>query len=151
MILSGKLKSMISGLRSSIISSVLLKGSTLRMEGNGASDPTLANTYNAASVIRQGVGVYRVQVKQITFYGVNILDRGTPALSYIITGDPTTDLHSITFQPGSGAANEFDIEVLAIEQGTGNRLDIVPYDLIAGDFVYFSLEVNAGDGDLPPE
>jgi hypothetical protein len=150
MIIIGKLKALITKLRHDLVGSVLLKGSALRMEGNGASDPILANTYNIASVIRQGVGVYRVQVKQVTFYGVNILDRGTPALSYIITGDPTTDLHSITFQPGSGAANEFDIEVLAVEQGPGNQLSVTPYDLLAGDFVYFSLEVNAGDGDLPP-
>jgi len=150
-IISGKLKSMINRLSGRVINNVLLKGVTIILEGDGANDPILTNDYNVVSVIRQGIGIYRVQVKQITFHGVNIFLRGIPNLESVITSNANTDLHEVGFQLSGGGSNEFDIQVFAIEQGTGNRLDIVPFDIEAGDFVYMSLEVNAGDGDLPPE
>ena len=151
MIISGKLKSMINRLRRSVVDSVLLKGVTLNIEGDGVNDPILTNDYNVVSVVRQSTGLYRVQVKQTTFYGVNIFDRGIPNLQLVITSDIATDMHTANFLVSGGAANEFDIEVLSIEQGAGNRLDILPFDIETGDFIYMSLEVNAGDGDLPPE
>jgi len=44
----------------------------------------------------------------------------------------------------------FTITVSEMIQGTGNRLDFNPYDIIAGDNISVNIFVNAGDGQLPP-
>lgn len=144
----GKLKSMIASLRDSVINITFLKGLTSRIEGQGVGQPIVTNDYNIESIVRTGVGVYEYTPKQTTFFGGNIVDRGLPSVSLSISSNPATDLHEYTLVAGVGIVT---ISVTAIEQGAGNRLDFLPYDLEAGDYLYLAYLVNAGLGKLPPE
>ena len=143
----GKVKSLVSKLRRDVINNVPIKGVMGRIEGNGLSDPTIITSYNLASVVRTGVGVYRATLQQDTMYGIDLLDTGVYAESHSITSDPNTDLHIVRLVPVS--STEVDIEVYAVEQGLGIRIDITPYDFDVGDSISVGLYINAGNGELP--
>lgn len=144
----GKLKSMISRLRDDLIDYAPIKGLMLAIEGNGASDPTIITGYNIDAVTRTGVGVYEVTLVQNTFYGIAIGDVSVSAIGYTIAPTVTTELYAVSVV--STGALTFDIEVSEVTQGTGNKLDIAPYDIVSGDSVSAALYMNLGGGELPP-
>ena len=144
----GKVKSMISQLRVFLINAVWWKGGSLSFEGAGLSDPITSAEYNIDSVTRSGIGVYDIMLTQETFYGIDVVDFGIPTLTFDINTDANTELHAVKFAAIAGGAR---VTVLAVVQGTGNRLDFDPYDIEAGDHIHMSLMVNAGVGGLPPE
>ncbi len=143
-----KLKSMINLVDENIINTTFLKGFAFRLEGQGVSNPLVTVGYNIRSVIRTGKGVYRVTLTQDTFFGFDVIDNALVSNSWNIINDAASDGHFVTLTDVSpGVA---DITVVNIEQGTGNRIDFNPYDLVAGDFVDIAGMLNVGSGELPP-
>lgn len=127
------------------------KGVVVTFEGQGLSDPLISNLYNVDTVTRIGIGLYRVKVLQTTFWGQNIFERATPKLESIIPSNPDSDLHDLEFLDAGAGDDEFDIQVKEVVQGAGNQLDVNPYDIEAGDFVFVGLDINIGrNDDLPP-
>lgn len=147
----GKLKSIVNKLRNEILQFLPFKALMIRVEGAGASDPTIQLEYNVGSVVRTGAGVYRLTLKQATFYGIPLLDNSVSTLNYSIAPNVNTDAYYVSLSPIS--STEADIEVFEIAQGAGNKLQYIPYDIIAGDTVSGSLMLNSDiDGQrLPPE
>jgi len=145
----GKLKSMIIDLRRRIFDFVPLKGMMLSFEGAGASDPAIITSHNVVSITRTGVGVYNVVLKQITVFGVSIISIGIPTVSFNIATTLVSEAHFVSIKDGAG--NSFNIFVTEMTVGGGNKLEVNPYDIIAGDEIRASILLNSGSGELPPE
>ena len=145
----GKLKSVIEKLRDDIISFVPLKGMMLSIEGAGASDPTIKTSYNVTSAARTAIGVYQITLKQSTFFGVLIGSKGVPTLSFDIAPSATSDFFTVEIV--EVFSNIFELKVFEVAQGTGNRLDITPYDILVNDNINTTILLNVGNGRLPPE
>jgi len=143
----GKLKSMIRRLRGDIISYAPIKGIMLRFEGNGTGNPTILVNYNVASVTRVGVGLYQAVPLQTTMYGQNIVDNSTTTQGFFIQPTAVSEAHFVSVT-ASGA--NFNINVTELTVGGGNKLEVNPYDIIAGDRISINVFVNAGDGDILP-
>ena len=144
----GKLKSMINILTNEVINFTALKGAMLNIEGAGAGNPVINDSYNVTSVTRTGVGVYNVVPIQNTFYGLDIFTNSTRAANGVIAPTAASDAHFVELKTGVGST--FDIVITEMVQGVGNRIDFNPYDIIAGDNVTVSVLVNSGLGQLPP-
>jgi len=143
----GKLHSMLENLRRKVIGTTMIKGAMLRLEGNGLSDPTIITAYNIESLGRTSVGVYRGVIQQSTFQGVELISTGIPTLLEVIAPSINTDAFYVRLAPVTGT--DFDIEVFEVAQGLGNKIQYTPYDIIAGDIIVASLQLNGGDGSLP--
>ncbi|UKH48603.1 hypothetical protein [Vibrio phage vB_ValP_FGH] len=119
-------------------------------EGRNTNGPaTMPYSFNVATLERTGVGVYEGTVSQQTFYGVNIFDTANPFISYSFTNTITTEAFHVDFTAtGSGG---FTIEVYEWVQGTGSKIELVPYDPVqAGDLVFCTVLSDLGNGQLPP-
>lgn len=145
----GKIKSMVTALRAEIIQFLPLKGMAIRVTGNDTSNPSIISSYNVDSVTRTGVGVYRLVLTQETFFGIGILANAVSTINYSIEPSLNSDLFSVQIDVVS--LTEFDIKVYEVAQGTGNRLDISPYDIQVTDTISGSFLLNINDGRLPPE
>lgn len=144
----GKLKSAISALRDDVVQNFPLKGAMVRIVGNGVGNPTISNTYNIASVVRTGVGVYRGTMTQGSFYGVDLLTNGVFTSGFTIVASANTDNFLVNFTTVSPGI--FDCKVYEISQGAGIRLTITPYDILATDTISCALLLNVNRGRLPP-
>lgn len=144
----GKLKSSIGELQFAVANFTFLKGMALRIEGNGGSDPDISVQYNIDTVVRQSEGVYRATLTQDTFFGTLIADNSITTVSFSIVNDGDSDGHFVSVAKITDLT--FDISVVGLIQGTGNRIDFDPYDIVAGDFVDIGLLLDAGFGELPP-
>lgn len=120
------------------------KAALLTIQGNGAANPTLTNSYNVASATRTGVGVYQVTVTQSTYFTQNLLAQTVFALSKIIA--PLTQSYDVELVVTS--ATTFDIRVYKFAV-VGAAVQRAAYDLVAGDFVSVQglYSINAS---LPP-
>ena len=114
---------------------------------DGAVTP--AHSFNLASLTRNGAGVYDGVISQQTFYGVNVLDKANPAISYSIAVTAATEAFHVEYT--KTGATTFTIEVFEWIQGAGSKIDLVPYDPdTAGDLVYVTMLTDLSDGQLPP-
>lgn len=142
----GKLKAMITAAQLADSSVYPVKGCMLRFQGAGAANPSVLTSYNC-SVARNAAGVYRVTLAASTAFGVSISTHGVKTLSHLIAPIAATDLFDA--QVTIVSATVFDIKTYSIIQGAGTTLTRAAYDIIAGDFIDFSILVNAGSGVLP--
>jgi len=106
------------------------KAALLTIEGNGAVNPTLTNSYNIASVTRTGAGVYQATLTQSTYFTQNILNQSVFALSKII--GPLAQSYDVDVVVTSATTFEirvyrFSVVLTAVQRAA--------YDLLAGDFV----------------
>ena len=144
----GKVRAMINKLQSVLVNTVWFKGFGVSFEGQGAVSPIVGNSYNVGSVVRTGVGVYTVTPTQATFFGVNVIEKSFPTISYAISPSAETALFIVGIVGSGGDAL---ITVKAAVQGAGNQIDVLPYDLVAGDFISATLLLTVGTGELPPQ
>ena len=144
----GKLKSMIRNLRADVIDFVPVKAMLIKFEGQGASNPTIITEYNILTLTRSGVGVYAGTVDQGTILGQSIFTASVFSSGFVIAPSVGSDFFTLNFV--STGALTFDISVLEVVQGSGNKLDFNPYDILAGDTVSATLLLNLGDGSLLP-
>lgn len=121
-------------------------GCMARLQGQGAGNPLLTSPYNVLSAVRNAAGVYRVTIKQSTVYGVQV-QSGVKSVSKLIAPVAATDLFDV--QVTIVSSTVFDIKVYAIIQGAGTTITRAAYDIIAGDFLDFTILLPAGDGTLP--
>ena len=106
------------------------KAALLTIEGNGAVNPTLTNSYNIASVTRTGAGVYQATLTQSTYFTQNILNQSVFELSKII--GPLAQSYDVDVVVTSATTFEirvyrFSVVLTAVQRAA--------YDLLAGDFV----------------
>ncbi len=110
---------------------------------------TISHSFNLSSVTRNGVGVYDCVISQQTFYGVNVLGKANPAISYSFTVTAITEAYHIEYT--KTGATTFTIEVFEWIQGAGNKIDLAPYDPDeVNDLVYVTMLTDLSDGQLPP-
>jgi hypothetical protein len=145
----GKLRSMINLVRLDVTNFTPLKGMLLAITGAGASNPTIDTKYNVTTVVRTGVGVYRVTAIQGTVFGESLTGNSIILVSHSIQPSAVSEAHFAQLVAVSNT--EFDIEVTEMTVGGGNKLEVNPYDIIAGDGVDVSVLINLGIGKLPPE
>lgn len=143
----GKLKSMIDTLKGMLINSVPIKGAMLTIEGAGLSNPTIKTSYNITSVTRTGAGVYNVVPTQGTFFGESIGDISVITNGASIQPILTSELFTVSIVDAGGS---FNIIVNEVVVGAGSKLEVNPYDIVAGDIVGMNVFINAGIGELPP-
>ena len=144
----GKVRAMINKLQSMLVNTVWFKGFGVSFQGQGVADPLISNGYNVESITRTGVGVYTVTPTQSTFFGVSIIENSFPTISYAISPSAETSLFIVGI---IGSGGDATITVKAAIQGAGNQIDVVPYDLVAGDFISATLLLTVGTGELPPQ
>ena len=114
---------------------------------DGAVTP--AHSFNLDSLTRNGAGVYDGVISQQTFYGVDVLDKANPAISYSIAVTAATEAFHVEYT--KTGATTFTIEVFEWIQGAGSKIDLVPYDPdTVGDLVYVTMLTDLSDGQLPP-
>ncbi len=138
---------MVSQLRLDVIAYLPLKAVMLNIEGAGGANPIIEANYNIDTVVRTGVGVYRITILQATMFGVSIENNGVPNIGNAIQASLSSDAHDIkilTISP-----TEFDLIVTEIIQGSGNKLEFQPYDIIAGDDVGLTILLTIRN-ELPP-
>ena len=144
----GKIKAMLSTLRSDIRNNIPIKGLMLSVEGNGGANPSIITSYNVLSIIRTGVGVYNVTPIQDTYFGISIANNSVITSGFSIAPSITSELFNVDITPGAG--NTFDVNVFELTVGLGSKLEVSPYDILPGDILGFNLLINAGFGELPP-
>ncbi len=144
----GKLKAMIQVLRGDVIAFAPLKGMMVKFTGNGTGNPTIVTGYNVLTVIRTGVGIYNVTPIQDTVFGTTIEQISTFSTGFNISSSTTSDAHFVRIVPGAGTT--FDIIVTEMTQGSGNRIDFIPFDIQSADIVSGNIFLNLGDGDILP-
>ena len=145
----GKLKSLITRFKRDVIEFSPLKGFLLSIEGNGANDPIIITGYNISTVVRTGVGVYRITVSQATMFGQPIGVNSAIINSHTIQPSIVSEAHFVTLV--SVSAGVFDIEATEMTVGAGSKLEIAPYDIVSGDGIAIVAFLNLGFGELPPE
>ena len=145
---NGKIKSYITKLINNIYNFMPFKAAMLRFEGNGASDPTIEVQYNITSLVRTGTGVYRITITRPTFLGVSVSNFTVASITHSIA--PSVNSDFFTSEAITVSSTIFDVQVSEVSQGTGNRLDILPYDIVAGDRVHIMLLMSLGNS-LPGE
>ena len=120
-----------------------VKGAMIRFQGAGGANPTTITSYNC-SVVRNAAGVYRVTVTNPTMLSVTLQTGGVKSIHSLIA--PTANTAFFDVQVTIVSATQFDIKTYEITQGAGATLARAAYDIIAGDFIDFSIFVNAGSG-----
>ena len=141
---------MISNLRGDVKDFSVFKGLLLSISGNIAtSDPVVNVEYNIASVVRTGIGVYRITAKQDTIFGLLVGANSIVTISHTIQPSAASEAHFVRLVKVSSIT--FDIEVTEMTVGAGNKLEVNPYDIIAGDGVDTAFLLHLGLGKLPPE
>jgi hypothetical protein len=145
---NGKIKSYITKLINNIYNFMPFKAVMLRFEGNGASDPTIEVQYNVTSLVRTGIGAYRITITKPTFLGVSVSNFTVSSITHSVA--PSVNSDFFTSEAISVSSTIFDVQVSEVSQGAGNRLDILPYDIIAGDRVHVMLLMSLGNR-LPGE
>lgn len=106
------------------------KGALLTIEGQGAGNPLLTNSYNIASVTRTGVGVYQVTVSQETYFTRNVLSNSVFSISHIIA--PLTTSYDVNVVVTGATTFEIRVYVRAV---VGAVVQRNAFDLLAGSFV----------------
>lgn len=144
----GKLKSMISQLRSDLYGLMPVKGMAVRLGGAGASAPSVTNEYNYSAIARVGVGAYRVTLAQDSVYGSLVIDNGFPSVNHVISPTATTDLYTVDVTKVSDS--QLDVKVYEVYLGGGFDLVKNPYDLQIGDYVHLMINMNIDTGRISP-
>lgn len=142
----GKLKALVTDLSRLVRNVYPVKGAFIRFQGAGASNPTVVDSYNC-SVSRTGVGTYRITVTQQTAFGKTITD-GVKTVSIRVAPTGTTAVFYA--QATVISATVIDIVVYSVTLGASPALARTAYDIVAGDFVDFSVLVSGGNSRLPP-
>lgn len=121
------------------------KGLMVQLEGQDTSDPLVRDdAYNVLSVVRQDVGLYRITPIQITVRGQSLAGNSYPSL---VLGNTTTpETTSVEYSEGIGY---FDVQILEIYKA-GSVVDVRPYDLQSGEYLWVSIDLNFIDESLPP-
>jgi len=141
---------MISVLKRDVDDFSIFKGLLLSISGDVAtSNPVVNVEFNVASVVRTGIGVYRITAKQSTFFGVPIGVNSIVTISHTIQPTAISEAHFVRLVRVNTIT--FDIEVTEMTVGGGNKLEVNPYDIISGDGVDTSFLLQLGLGRLPPE
>lgn len=120
-------------------------GMLLRITGNGAANPTVVSSYNVASAVRTGVGVYRITLSQSAISGKSITGLGAIALTWSIAPTATA---AFSVVPTVISATVIDLEVYSLGV-SGANITRTAYDIIASSTIHATVPVSAGDGSLP--
>jgi hypothetical protein len=120
-----------------------VKGAMIRFQGAGGANPTTITSYNC-TVVRNAAGVYRVTVTNSSMLSLALQTDGIKSVHSLIA--PTANTAFFDVQVTVVSATQFDIKTYEITQGAGTTLARAAYDIIAGDFIDFSILLNAGSG-----
>jgi len=143
----GKIKAMVTELRNDILNYMPIKGVMLKIGGNGiAANPSIIVAYNIASVVRTGIGVYRITLNQSTALGTSILSNGVSSIDFIIAPTVTSELYSAEIVNISTLI--FDLITKEGVVGGGNKLEFNPYDIIPGDTVSIMSLISFGNKQI---
>ena len=128
----------------------LLKGLKLKFTVDVSNNilHTINYNINTVSSSRISTGVYRFTLLQDTFYGYGVIANSTAALTFVIADSATSEGYKVDF--AEVTASTFEIRVQSITQGTGNKLQLDPYDLQPGDTITTTAMFGFPTSELPP-
>lgn len=132
-----------------IESVVPVKGAMLAFTVDGLNEPNVLLKFNIkTNSSRISAGLYEFEIEQLTFKSVDILENSITTLSWVIAPSAVSESYNVAFV-STATPGKFRIQVTVIEQGVGNKLTIVPYDLVIGDKVSLSALLNIPGTVLP--
>jgi hypothetical protein len=127
----------------------VIKGAMLSFGANGTSDPTMQVNFNINAIAtRVSAGLYEFDLVQLTFEGIDVLANSVLTLAWAIQPSATSESFNVVYVT-TATPGKFRLQVNIIEQGTGNKLVITPYDLISGDRVDVSALFTVPGATLP--
>ena len=115
----------------------------------GTVNPTYTNSYNVASIVRTGVGLYRVTLQFPVVQGITVLPLVYPL--YTLQVAPAnypldTKLFLMQFIPVDANLGIFDVQIIAATEGANGKITLVNYDLKTGDALWLQAYFNLGGG-----
>ena len=138
-------------LRETLIQALPWKAVFVKVTGAGLADPPIINRYNVTSVTRLGVGLYQATVQSVTILGEPLTD------SVYVTGDVAvlpinrpadTEVFIVELIDLDPVGLTFDMQVLGFHSPANAKLELVPYDILAGDDLEFWGLANLGTGEV---
>lgn len=124
------------------------KGVMLAISGENTADPTIIDSYNVSTLVRNAVGEYRLTMEQSTMSGKDVFDDSIHSVNFYIVASANTEVFNVKLEKSS--AGVFDIDVFEVTQGVGGALALTAYDLKSTDRLSISMDLTIGSY-LPQE
>lgn len=123
-----------------------VKGAILEFTVDGSNNIVFGETYNIASGVRVGVGLYEFVLSQSTFFGADVVTKSIPTLSEVIAPNVNSQAYRVTFTRVN--ASTFRLQVQELVYTT--LVQANAYDIVPGDKIFMSLLFNKPSAGLPP-
>lgn len=125
-----------------------IKACLLKFTVDGLGNPDLSVAFNILSSSHVSTGIYEFTLAETEFDSVDIIDNSTASIGTNIVPTVATEFHSAEFVP-TGTPGVFRVQITAVIQGVGNKLDAVFTDLQVGDDVSVTAIFNVPGSTLP--
>lgn len=125
-----------------------VKGAILEFTVDGSNNIVFGETYNVASGVRVGVGLYEFVLSQSTFFGADVVTKSIPTIAEVIAPNINSQAYRVTFIRVS--ASTFRLQVQELVYTTLTLIQANAYDIVPGDKIFMSLLFNRPSAGLPP-